>query len=202
MIPDSTFNTALGSFSMYKKDLLLPGSAPMVSISGGQDSIFLAWLVFHFQNERQLAPVWLYYNHLWHTEGFFHGLHSLRLAFVFGWPVLYVLPFHSIYDEESAWEFRRQLRHRLSSFYETGEVLLGHTKTDQMESFLFHLLRGSLQQGSFFREQRLFPPPLTAPAAVETTPSILFALERVRLDWTPPQVFACACVTIRTHSFF
>jgi len=202
MIPYSTLNSPFGPFSIYPKALLLPGSAPMVSISGGQDSIFLAWTVFHFQNERQLAPIWLYYNHLWHTEGFFHGLHSLRLAFVFGWPVLYVLPFHSIDDEDSAWRFRRQLRGRLGSFYETNEVLLGHTRTDQMESFLFSLLRCSLRQGSFLREQQFFPPPSTEADVFETTPSSLFALERLRLNWASPQAFSSACMTIRTHSVF
>jgi tRNA(Ile)-lysidine synthase TilS/MesJ len=202
MIPYSPFESFLGVFSTYKKDFLLRGSAPMVSISGGQDSIFLAWIVFHFQNERQLSPIWLYYNHLWHTEGFFHGVHSLRLAFIFGWPVLYTLPFHPVCDEELAWEFRQRLRRRLCTFYGTSEVLLGHTKTDQVESFLFHLFRGSMHPGSFWPEHRRFSslPPVST--AVETTPSSLFALERLRVDWAPPTHFSSACDTVRMRSLF
>lgn len=202
MLSDSKFNSFLGAFSSYKEDLLVRGSAPMVSVSGGQDSIFLAWTVFHFQRERQLSPMWLYYNHLWHTEGFFHGVLSFRLAFIFGWPVLYTLPFHPVYDEESAWEFRRRLRQRLCSFYGTGEVLLGHTKTDQIESFLFHLLRGSLHQGSAFPEQRRFSflPPV--PAAVEEAPLSLFTLERSSLDWDLATPLLSAYDTVRTRSLF
>jgi len=202
MIPDSKFNSFLGAFSSYKEDLLLRGSAPMVSISGGQDSIFLAWTVFHFQNERQLFPIGLYCNHLWHAEGFFHGVHSLRLAFIFGWPVLYTLPFHPVYDEELAWEFRRRLRQRLCSFYGTDQVLLGHTKTDQMESFLFHLLRGSLHEGSFFPEQRRFSFLSPEPTTVEATPLNLFTLESSNLDWSPVTPLSSAYGIVRTHSLF
>lgn len=202
MIPDSQFNSFLGALSAYKKDLLLRKSAPILSISGGQDSIFLAWTVFHFQKERQLSPSWLYHNHLWHTEGFFHGVHSLRLAFLFGWPALYTFPFHPSCDEDTAWGFRQRLRSRLCLFYSTGEVLLGHTKTDQIESFLFHLLRGSLQQGSLFPKQRRFSSLLTAPPVIETTPSNLFVLERSSVGWTPPTYPSSACSTVRMHSLF
>lgn len=202
LMPNSQFNSFLGVFSAFKKNLLVRGSAPVVSVSGGQDSIFLAWTVFHLQTERRLSPIWLHYNHLWHSEGFFHGIHSLRLAFIFGWPALYTLPFHPIYDEELAWEFRQRLRRRLCSFYGTNEFLLGHTKTDQMESFLFHLLRRSLHRGSFFSEQRHFSLLPSVSATLETNPSGLFDLERPRLDWSPPTYLSSMYDSVRTHSLF
>lgn len=136
-----------------RADLFGRELSPLVSLSGGQDSIFLSWFVFHVQDERQLRPIGLYHNHLWHAEGFFHGLHCLRLTFLFGWPFLYTMPMHPVFDERQAWGFRHHLRGRLALFYDTPQVLLGHTKTDRMETFLFHLFRGSLQRHDPLPEQ-------------------------------------------------
>lgn len=182
---DTQFYSFLGAFSVYKADLLARGSAPIVSVSGGQDSFFLAWTLFHFQKERHLSPIWLYHNHLWHSEGVFHGIHSLRLAFIFGWPALLTLPFHPVWGEDVAWAFRQRLRRRLGLFYGTSEVFVGHTKTDQMESLLFHLLRGSWHQGSSFPEQRRFSSLPFGSAVVVCSPSTLFALDEGHLDWAP-----------------
>jgi hypothetical protein len=140
------------------EDLFGWDNAPLVSISGGQDSLFLAWSVFQMQKQRRLQPTWLYHNHLWHAEGFFHGVHCLRLAMLFGWPFVYTLPLHPVFDEERAWDFRHRLRGRLCAFYDTHDVLVGHTKTDRTESLLFHLLRGSLHQDALFPRQRIFSP--------------------------------------------
>lgn len=149
----ASFQAFLCVPSLYRADLFGRELAPLVSLSGGQDSIFLAWFVFHLQEERQLRPIGLYHNHLWHAEGFFHGLHCLRLSFLFGWPFLYTIPLHPVFDERQAWGFRHHVRGRLALFYDTPQVLLGHTKTDRMESFLFHLFRGSLHRHDPLPEQ-------------------------------------------------
>jgi len=178
MIVQSQFDNLRSLVSAYKMDCLPRQTAPLVSISGGQDSTFLAWTLFQFQKERQLAPIWLYHNHLWHTESFLHGQHSFRLAFVFDWPTIYTLPFHATFDEAAASDYRRRSRRRLCTFYGTGEVLVGHTKTDRMESFLFNLFRGSLNDSSPLPGQDEFP--------LETGSADLFALDGSSLAWVPP----------------
>jgi tRNA(Ile)-lysidine synthase len=191
MVVKSQFDDSLRCLlSAYRVELLPRGTAPLVSISGGQDSIFLAWTVFQFQKERSLSPIWLYHNHLWHSESFLHGRHSLRLAFIFGWPALYALPFHSILHEASASDYRRKSRRRLCIFYGTNEVLIGHTKTDRMESLLFNLFRGSLNRMPL-PEQDVFP--------FETSSASLFDLEGSYLAWSPPIFPPSGCGALRTH---
>lgn len=180
------FNSFQCVLSAYKSDLLSPGTRPLVSMSGGQDSIFLAWATFLLQHDKNLAPQSLYHNHLWHVQGLFHGVHCLRLASVFGWPFLYTLPFRAVFDEGRAWSFRQHLRERLASFYDTTDVFVGHTKTDRIESFLFHFLRGSLHPNALFPDQRHFAPPLTEAVKIESSPSTLFAFERSALVFEAP----------------
>lgn len=177
---------------------LVPGTAPLVSVSGGQDSLFLAWTLFQCQRTYALSPLWLYHNHLWQAEGFFHGLHGLRLAFVFGWPFLGTLPFHRIFDEEAAWDFRQCLRARLCGFYGSTEVFLGHTKTDHLESFLFHLFRGSLTAEPLFTEVReeAFGP--SGALVVEKSPRRLFSLEGSPVVVEAPTFHSGAYRKIRT----
>lgn len=186
MVFDLPSNRFLGRLSGLHPDSVVRDAAPLVSISGGQDSILLAWSLFLLQSERRLSPIWLYHNHLWHAEGFHHGLHCIRLAFIFGWSFIDTVPFQPIFEEEVAWDFRQRLRGRLCAFYGTEEVFLGHTKTDQIESLLFHLFRGSLRTDSILpRAYQRSLRPLAAPV-IESLPASLFLLEGTRTHWTVP----------------
>jgi len=194
MVTKSQFDSLRCLLSAYKMGCLPRETTLLVSISGGQDSIFLAWTLFQFQKKQQLVPIWLYHNHLWHAESFFHGRHSLRLAFVFGWPALYTLPFHPALDEAAASGYRRRSRRRLCAFYGTGEVLVGHTKTDRMESALFNLFRGSLN--------RRAPLPLQDEFPLETGSLNLFALDGLCLAWAPPTFPLSGCNVFRVCRTF
>lgn len=215
MIPNSNFLTRfLAALVAEKRELFPRAPAPLISVSGGQDSVFLAWVVFHLYALPEFralpttdalqsrGPVCLYHNHLWHAEGFFHGLHCLRLAFIFGWPFVSTLPFHAIFDEDGAWEFRQRLRRRLCVFYATPEVCVGQTKTDQMEAFLFHLFRGSLGSFAAVDRQALMDhdahpvAQTTGPQSVESTPFHLFALDASTFTFEQPTFSSSAYASL------
>jgi tRNA(Ile)-lysidine synthase TilS/MesJ len=200
MIPKAQLNSVNFPLSSYRHDFIRH-KAPLISVSGGQDSILLALLIFQMQKEGEFSPLWLYHNHLWHAEGFFHGVHCWRLSIVFGWPFISTLPFQATVGEGLGWAFRYRLRGRLCAFYKTGEVLLGHTKTDRTESLLFHFLRGSLSQAYRFPEQRAYSLKTPSINKVENKPSSLFYQDRPSFFFMPPTFAVSASRTIRTKAF-
>jgi hypothetical protein len=208
MISNSRFNSFPCALA-FSKNLASCETRLLVSVSGGQDSMLLAWVILQFQIESKLSPIWLYHNHIWHAEGFFHGVHCWRLSIVFDWPFLYTLPFQGIFDEDKGWAFRYHLRRRLSSFYKTREVLLGHTRTDRSESILFNFLRGSLFQPQhsldvkkhFLPDQRTYSlntPPLPK---IEMSPSIIFSLSQSSLTFISPTFSTSASSSIKLATF-
>lgn len=207
-MPDSKFNSFQCAFAL-SKDLLSRDTKLLVSISGGQDSMLLAWLILQCQFEKKLSPVWLYHNHMWHAEGFFHGIHCWRVSIVFGWPFLYSLPFQGIFHEDKGWAFRYQSRRRFCTFYNLGEVLLGHTRTDRSESILFHFLRGSLFQTkhllgvktNVLPDQQTYPLNTCPLPKIEMSPSSIFSLNQSSLTFLSPTFYAGASRSIKLRIF-
>lgn len=208
MIPDVRFN-GINCAVAYYKGLVSRNTKLLVSSSGGQDSMLLAWLILQFELENELFPIWLYHNHLWHSEGFFHGVHCWRVSIVFDWPFLYTLPFHGIFSEDKGWAFRYHVRRRLCAFYNMGEVLLGHTRTDQAETMLFKFLRGSLFQAKHFSEaktpflpeQRTYSLNTCQLIKIEQLPSNIFSLNQSSLAFVSPTFSAGASRSIKLKSF-
>jgi len=208
MIPDSRFNSFRSAFA-FSKDLVSCDTRVLVSVSGGQDSMLLAWLLFQFQLESKLSPIWLYHNHMWHPEGFFHGVHCWRVSIVFDWPFLYTLPFRGIFDEEKSWAFRYHLRRRLCAFYNIADVFLGHTRTDRSESILFNFLRGSLFQSKHLFDvktpilptQRTYSLNVGPLTKIEILPSNIFSLNQSSLTFISPTFSAGASRAIKLKSF-
>lgn len=200
MIP---FNSVYRTLALYK-NLVSRDMRLLISVSGGQDSMLLAWVIFQFQLKNNLLPIWLYHNHMWHAEGFFHGVHCWRVSVVFDWPFLCTLPFRGISDEDKGWAFRYHLRRRLCAFYQTKEVLLGHTRTDRSESILFNFLRGSafqIDQESFLSNQRTYSLNTLPLTKIETLPSNIFSLNQSALIFISPTFSASASRSIKLRSF-
>jgi hypothetical protein len=170
--------------------------------------MLLAWLLLRFQLENNLSPVWLYHNHMWHPEGFFHGIHCWRVSIVFDWPFLYSLPFQEIFDEQKSWAFRYHLRRRLCAFYNITDVFVGHTRTDRSESILFSFLRGSLFQPkhrlgiktSILPKQRTYSLNVVPLTKIEILPSNIFSLKKSSLDFISPAFSAGASRSIKLKS--
>jgi len=208
MIPNSQFSSfpCVSALSQY---LVSRHTRLLVSVSGGQDSILLAWVILQFQIQRKLSPIWLYHNHMWHSEGFFHGVHCWRLASLYNWPFLYTIPFQVTFSEDKGWAFRYHLRGRLSAFYKVPEVVLGHTRTDRSEALLFNFLRGSLSQTRnslkvqtvVLPEQRKYSLNLHSVNNIEISPSRIFSLDHSSLAFFTPTFSASASRLIKLRTF-
>lgn len=116
-----------------------------VAVSGGADSVFLLHALAALAPDRELSLAVLHVNH--HLRGdesdgderFARDL-AARLA----------LPFHSMSGpvregnlEQEARDIRRHLLEGARRELRLARIALGHTRTDQAETVLFRLLRGS-----------------------------------------------------------
>ena len=136
-------------------DLALPDTRVLVALSGGSDSVALAYLLAELAQRKELQVAGIVHlNHQLRPsaddEEAFCGKAAARL----GWP------FHagradvaararserrSVEDaaRASRYEFFEQARLRL----EADAIALGHTRDDQAETFLLRLIRGAGSRG-------------------------------------------------------
>jgi tRNA(Ile)-lysidine synthase len=130
-----------------RNHMLSPGQRVGVAVSGGGDSVFLLHAL------RELAPRWLLKLSVVHIEHGIRGPASIADAeFVHELASGFGLPFHlrradvpSIDGnlEEAARQVRHAFYTELIASGSVDRVATGHTRSDQAETVLFRILRGS-----------------------------------------------------------
>ena len=134
-------STALILPEILSKELVQPETRLLVSLSGGQDSMFLAFALYQLEHQWRFTPYGLYHNHGTQKDNWYMGWHCLRCFFYFEWAGVYTLSFYKQTNEQEGWQWRTHLRSRLSKKLTIQTILIGHTKSDVAESAMFHLLR-------------------------------------------------------------
>jgi tRNA(Ile)-lysidine synthase len=124
-----------------------PGAHVGVAVSGGVDSVFL------LEALRELAPRWNLHLSVVHIEHGIRGADShADAAFVQQLAARHGLPFHlrqadvpAIHDnlEQAARQVRQVFFADLLSTGAVDRIATGHTRSDQAETVLYRILRGS-----------------------------------------------------------
>src|SRR5713101_4484487 len=124
-----------------------PGARVGIAVSGGADSVFL------LQALRELAPRWSLQLSVVHVDHGIRGATSRAdAAFVQDLAARQSLPFHlrhadvpAIQDnlEQAARRFRQAFFADLLSTGAVDRIATGHTRSDQAETVLYRILRGS-----------------------------------------------------------
>lgn len=134
-----------------RHDLLSPGETLVVGISGGADSVCLLYLLLELQKELAIK---LHLAHLDHqlrgTDSAADAGYVADLARRLNVPATIEKRDVAAYKEKchcSLEEAARQARHKFFAHVavQAGaqKVALGHTRDDQVETILMHILRGS-----------------------------------------------------------
>lgn len=145
------------SFTIYKQLVFDSRSKLLFSISGGQDSQLLFYISLHFQKYLNLNIQFVYCNHFWQLMNFFSIWEIWKIHFIFETPISIILSENFLINEENARDWRKENFYRLSQFSGTSSINLGHTGTDQIETALLNIIRGSSPKGiSKFSKKKLF----------------------------------------------
>ena len=152
-------NNFLIRFQQSIQNLGLAGSSVVIAVSGGADSVALAHAFSTIQKEESLSLVIAHFNHQWRGEASEQDLQWVsELAQALN------IPFHSgsaeplnstegrnsqkaPQSEETARELRYRFLHQTALQLESPHIALGHTSDDNVETILFHLLRGTGLRG-------------------------------------------------------
>ena len=117
------------------------------AFSGGQDSIFLVVFLIFLQTKKKIHFETFYYHHFVQIVNFFSVWHAVRFHYLFHCPLSIGLGLYYLETENQARICRRKHIERTLQFTDTSTVLLGHTATDKIETFLGNLQRGIGSQG-------------------------------------------------------
>ena len=138
----NTVNTQLQSkcFFTNQKSLLL-------SFSAGQDSICMVFIIKHLEKQwRSIYGVFLC-HHLWQSDSFYTVLHTVKISFLTGKSLSFVLASHKLKNEEMSRCWRHNSLQRVSLFYHYKTIATGHTASDRVETVVSNIIRGTGRRG-------------------------------------------------------
>ena len=128
----------------FRIHFLLPSNKTLIlTNSGGQDSTALLLFLLVIKNQYHLNLLNIYCNHLWQIPSIQLIIHLNRLHFANKMILSTISPFSVLLSEQSSRNWRYNALNRLSSFSSFDYVIVGHTNTDQIESLILNLCRGS-----------------------------------------------------------
>lgn len=135
------------SDSLIKKNLIQSNGKILVSISAGQDSIFLYILFLLLKRQWNLYFGLIWFNHFWQKDSFYNFFHLTKLQILWNNPFYILLAPYKIYTEKESRFWRQESSTRLSKFYNYDRISIAHTGSDRIETLFFQLIRGTGSSG-------------------------------------------------------
>ena len=120
----------------------------LLTHSGGQDSTLLGIWLLLLQNQYNYYLLTVYCNHLWQISSISVLIHLKRLNFAHQTTFISPSTFKTCLTENQARQWRYSILTRLACFTSYKYSIVGHTQTDQIESFFLNLYRGTSPIGS------------------------------------------------------
>ena len=135
------------SFIVHQNKIFNVSDNLICGISGGQDSLILFVLIYHFKKIYKLKLNNIYCNHFWQVKNFYTGFEILKLSYLSNTPMSIVLIKTNLKSEEQGHFWRQKSFLQIGNYFEKSIFVLGHTLTDQIETSFWHLLRGTSPKG-------------------------------------------------------
>lgn len=133
--------------TITKQNVVSPTQFILITISGGQDSLCLFFILLHLKKQWKWRFGLLYCNHFWQIDSFYINSLICKLGFFFLLPAYLSVPSENIFSEQKSRTWRYGQFERLSNFYKYDIIFTGHTSTDKIETVLLQLLRGTGTRG-------------------------------------------------------
>ena len=146
----------LSKFIINQNNLNFQNKTFLCAVSGGQDSIVLFFIFLHLQKILNLKVKILHFNHFWHNDNFYSTSGIIKNSYLFNLPILLILPEIPIVSENIGHYWRKNKICQIYTNFPVDEIIFGHTASDQIETSLWHLLRGSGVDGLTSLKKQVF----------------------------------------------
>lgn len=134
----------------YSLDYLVnQHSTFLCSLSGGQDSISLFFLLFHFLNnsqqvsQKEASLTVFYCHHFWQPKNIYLLSFLFQLSVVFQCEFFVSFSKKIVPNENRSRRLRKKSLSRISILQNTNTLLTGHTETDHIETLFTNFMRGT-----------------------------------------------------------
>lgn len=172
------------SFIVHEKQIFNVFDNLICGISGGQDSILLLLILYHLKDLYKLHLTLIYCNHFWNVKNFYIILQLLKISYLINSPINIIVPNNKINSEEDGYFWRKKKFFQTLNYCQANDLLLGHTLNDQIETALWHFLRGTSPKGllalkstSYFQVNQLPNSVITLTTFQEKNKKIKFLLQ-------------------------
>lgn len=142
------------SFNVHQKSIIYPSTSLLCAISGGQDSILLLFILVHLRETLNLHLELIYCHHFWQRNNFYSLVHIFNLAYLLNIPIHITFAEVDLNSEQIGHNWRRKQFFRVGAFSNSKTILTAHTGSDQIETAIWHLLRGTSPTGLISLKQQ------------------------------------------------
>jgi len=134
-------------FKLNIQNYLSKRSNILIAISSGQDSLCLLKLLYDCLNKNNHKLQAIYIDHQWKKDSEKHSEHILNLMEAINIPiVIYQIQESTVSELESRKNrYKIFIQHAIKENCST--IITGHNNNDQIETFLYNIIRGTSMQG-------------------------------------------------------
>ena len=142
------------SFIVHQKKIFYPSNNLLCAISGGQDSFLLFIIFLHLKSTLILKLELVYCNHFWKQNNFYSLVELIKISYLTNIPINVAVTENTLNSEKKSRIWRRKNFSRIAIFSKVENLLTGHTASDQIETAIWHLLRGTSPKGLISLKQK------------------------------------------------
>lgn len=135
------------SFIVHQKQIFNVFDNLICGISGGQDSLLVVLILYHLKHLYNFELTLIYCNHFWQVKNFYIVLQLLKIAYLLNSPIHINVPKNKLNSEQAGHFWRKKEFSQTLNYCQANRLLLGHTLNDQIETALWHFLRGTSPKG-------------------------------------------------------
>lgn len=134
-------------YTLKQREILQDQPRILVAVSGGQDSLCLLKLLVDLQPKWHWQLSVIHCNHQWRADATANAQHIAQLSQSWQLPYYGITATSPPANEASARTWRYQVFTQVAETHHYNIVVTGHTGTDQAETLLYNLIRGSGADG-------------------------------------------------------
>lgn len=118
-----------------------------IGISGGYDSILLLLVLVHIFTISNQKIILIHCNHIWQKANFYMEIEIQKFAYLVNREICIAIPINNLKTEVQSRNWRLNICKRITNYVDVNNLQLGHTVSDQLETLIWHLARGTSLSG-------------------------------------------------------